>query len=129
MSADRDLGDQVVTARDSLATISRWIDNSPANLQRTPDEAMLLRAIKAFEEAGEMASNIIGMTGQNPRKGVTSTAEEVIDEAVDTALTFLAFVEHMTGNVGASLPILLAKIEKVHERMVQSIVDEANQTA
>jgi hypothetical protein len=118
MSFDRALEDQAMDACEQVAEISRWIDCSPANLQRTEQEAFLLRSIKIFEEGGEMVAAIIGMTGQNPRKGVTHTFDDVIDEALDTALTALAFVESATGNVGESLPRLFAKVEKVHARML-----------
>jgi hypothetical protein len=101
-----------------LAAISRWIDCSPVNVQRTEMEGFLLRAIKVFEEAGEMVAAIIGMTGQNPRKGVTHSMDDVIDESLDSAASLLMLVESATGNRGESLPRLFAKIEKVYERML-----------
>lgn len=125
MSTEKALEDQAMDACEQVAEISRWIDTSPANARRTPDEAFLLRAIKIFEEAGEMVQAIIGLTGQNPRKGVTHSLDDVLEEALDTALTALAFVESATGNRTESLPRLFAKIEKVHLRMLAaSPVDE-----
>jgi hypothetical protein len=111
------LGDLTLNAGDQVAELSRWFDGAPCNIHRTPDEAMLLRAIKIFEETGEMAGNIIGLTGQNPRKGVTSSMDAAIDEAADGIVTLLGFIEHVTGNQGVSLQIALRKINKVHLRM------------
>jgi NTP pyrophosphatase (non-canonical NTP hydrolase) len=53
----------------------------------------ILRAFKVQEEAGELAQAIIGTLGQNPRKGVTHTWDNVTNEAIDVALTALVFVE------------------------------------
>lgn len=121
MSAARDLADAAVPTQQAMAEISRWIDESPANKGRAPLEALLLRALKIGEENGEMVANIIGWTGQNPRKGVTATLDEVIDEALDIAATALMFVESATGNRGAALPMYFDKIIMVRERMTAYI--------
>lgn len=110
------LGD-ATKAQSQLEEISDWIDDFPVNRDADPLAAFLLRYIKVFEEAGEMVGNIIGMTGQNPRKGVTSSLEEVLDEAADTALTILGAIESATGNRGESFGRLFEKISKVHARM------------
>ncbi|GAA2930935.1 MazG-like family protein [Kitasatospora cinereorecta] len=36
-----------------------------------PEQDLLLRMLKLSEEVGEVAQAVIGVTGQNPRKGVT----------------------------------------------------------
>jgi hypothetical protein len=53
----------------------------------------LCRALKVQEEAGEMAQAVIGVLGQNPRKGFTHTWEDVVAEAIDVALSALVFAE------------------------------------
>lgn len=53
----------------------------------------LCRALKVQEEAGEMAQAVIGVLGQNPRKGITHTWDDVVAEAIDTALSALVFAE------------------------------------
>lgn len=113
---DVDFQDGMIDAQDSLTAISRWIDESPANVARPAVEATLLRFMKIGEEYGEMVAEIIGMTGQNPRKGVTSDLDKVIDEALDVALTALAAVEHATGNQCLAFGLLFNKIAKVDDR-------------
>jgi hypothetical protein len=53
----------------------------------------LCRALKVPEEAGEMAQAVIGVLGQNPRKGVTHSWDDVVAEAIDTALSALVLAE------------------------------------
>lgn len=118
MSADRDLKDDALEFRDHTTAISRWLDEAPVNAARTSLESTLLRAIKVYEEAGELAGEIIGMTGQNPRKGVTSDIDKVIGESLDGALSLIGFVEHLTGNQGRALGLLFEKQAKVHARML-----------
>lgn len=45
-----------------------------------------MQLMKITEEAGEVTAAYIGMTGQNPRKGVTHTAEDVAAELCDVIL-------------------------------------------
>jgi NTP pyrophosphatase (non-canonical NTP hydrolase) len=52
---------------------------------------LLLRALKVQEEAGELAQAVIGALGQNARKGVTHTLDDVATEAADVALAALVF--------------------------------------
>lgn len=66
-------------ARHSVA----WLDG--ANGRGEHETAM--RLMKLVEEAGEVMQAYIGMTGQNPRKGVTHTREDVAAELCDVILT------------------------------------------
>ena len=62
---------------------------------------VLCRALKVQEEAGELAQAVIGVLGQNPRKGVTHTWDHVVGEALDTALSALVLAEtivHLHGD-------------------------------
>jgi hypothetical protein len=45
-----------------------------------------MRLMKVVEEAGEASAAYIGMTGQNPRKGVTHTRADVADELCDVII-------------------------------------------
>jgi len=117
MSATRDLQDDLLEAQQAIVAISVWLDDYPPNKAKDPLAAFLLRFMKVFEEAGEMVGEIIGMTGQNPRKGVTSDLEKVLDEACDVIITMLGAIETATQNQGEAFPRLFEKIEKVHDRM------------
>jgi len=114
---DDAIHDDLLDFQDQLTEMSRWLDEAPANAARTPLEQTLMRFLKIGEENGEMVAEIIGMTGQNPRKGVTSDIDKVIGEALDVAITALGAVEHATGNQGDALALMLDKMSKVHARM------------
>ncbi|WP_240917785.1 MazG-like family protein [Phycicoccus sp. HDW14] len=68
------------------------------------------RVAKIAEECGEVVAAYIGVTGQNPRKGVAGSMDDVVDELLDVALTALAAVEHLTGHRGEALGLLNRKI-------------------
>ncbi|MFG2358589.1 MazG-like family protein [Streptomyces sp. NPDC048521] len=63
---------------------------------RTGTEGVLLRVLKLSEEVGEVAEAIIGTTGQNPRKGITHTWEDVQSELCDVAITALVALRTLT---------------------------------
>ena len=56
------------------------------------------RVAKVNEEAGEAIQALIALTGQNPRKGVTGTLGELLDELADTALSAIYAIQHFTKN-------------------------------
>ncbi|MDQ0786630.1 MazG-like family protein [Streptomyces sp. B3I8] len=59
-------------------------------------EGLLLRMLKLSEEVGEVAEAVIGAVGQNPRKGVTHTWDDVRAELCDVALTALVALRTLT---------------------------------
>jgi NTP pyrophosphatase (non-canonical NTP hydrolase) len=111
------------TAR-QLAEISAWIDRH--NAASTPHEALMLRtAVKLSEEVGEVAEAVIGTLGQNPRKGVTHTLDDVVAELLDVAVTALGAVESINGNNGGSLALLELKVGALHRRMTAVVAGGA----
>ena len=99
-----------------IAALSLWIDRHPSNIDRDPEALMWHRVMKVAEEVGEVTEIMIGVSGGNPRKGHSHDASDLIPELLDVALAALAAVEHVTGNTGASLQMLEAKIDKVAKR-------------
>ena len=59
-------------------------------------EGMLLCMLKLSEEVGEVAQAVIGVTGQNPRKGVTHTWDDVQGELCDVVITALVALRMLT---------------------------------
>jgi hypothetical protein len=57
------------------APISEVRSRLPAETEK------LLRIMKLSEEAGEVTQAVIGAMGQNPRKGVTHTRDEMLSLA------------------------------------------------
>lgn len=99
----------------SACALSKWIDGSyPPDLD--PETVLWRRVSKVSSEANEARDALEGYVGENPRKGVTHTLEDVIGELLDTALCALAAVEHITGNNGHSMSLLADKAQRVVTR-------------
>lgn len=83
-----------MSATDDIRAISDLIDGSyPVDLDR---EAMLWRrCAKIGEEHGEVIEALLGMLGENPRKGYTHTRGDLVMELLDVALAALAAVCHV----------------------------------
>lgn len=98
-----------------LKVISDWLDD--ANAHRDPEARTWGRLAKVAEEAGEVIQAFIGVTGQNPRKGVQGGLEDVADELLDVALTALAAYHHLTqGEISTMLALAdhtLARMQRV----------------
>jgi NTP pyrophosphatase (non-canonical NTP hydrolase) len=71
-------------AWDTVDQLVRWLDDSST---LAPESERLLRVMKLSEEVGETTQAIIGVLGQNPRKGVTHTWQDVEAELCDVVLT------------------------------------------
>jgi NTP pyrophosphatase (non-canonical NTP hydrolase) len=106
----------VFRASRSVVALSRWIDESPINLEKSPEALTWHRVCKVAEEAGEVVKAMIGYSGGNPRKGYSNDAMDVVEELLDTAIGALSAVEHMTDNQGFAIERLFDKIARVHER-------------
>ena len=70
-----------------------WVDG---NRPLDGGESLLLRMLKLSEEVGEVAEAVIGVTGQNPRKGVTHTWDDVQAELCDVVITALVALRTLT---------------------------------
>lgn len=80
---------------------------------------------KIGEEMGEVFEAYSGMLGENPRKGVTHSFEEVLDEILDVAATALGAYEQLTGWHGLAVPMLASMVERKHARLVAALQDAA----
>jgi hypothetical protein len=102
-----------------VAAITQWLDNANGSIPE--DDAM--RIMKLSEEIGETVSAYIGMTGQNPRKGVTHTQADLCKELADVAITAMCAIAHFTRDgLGQSNPVIVRMFlaSKVSEIMVRS---------
>jgi NTP pyrophosphatase (non-canonical NTP hydrolase) len=78
---------------DTVGRLVEWLDRSST---LPPDTEKLLRLMKLSEEVGEVAQAVIGVTGQNPRKGVTHTWGDVNAELCDVILTAMVALTTIT---------------------------------
>lgn len=95
-----------------VADITAWLDESnPAS-----DHEDSMRVLKLVEEAGEAAAAYIGMVGQNPRKGVTHTQDDLLKELADVAITALCAMQHFTQNESITRAYMAAKVQQIIAR-------------
>ncbi|MEV6015344.1 MULTISPECIES: MazG-like family protein [unclassified Streptomyces] len=96
----------------TIDLLHAWLDAGRAHGGR---EGVLLRVLKLSEEVGEVAQAVIGATGQNPRKGVSHTWDDVRSELCDVVITAMValrtlapdarevFTAHLASVAGRSL--------------------------
>lgn len=101
-----------------IARLSKWID--AANAHRDPEARTWGRMAKVAEEAGEVITEMILRTGQNPRKPQTANDNALLKENLDVAITALGNVEHLTGNQGTSMHRLIIHLANVVARAEQA---------
>ncbi|MCZ7373983.1 MazG-like family protein [Micromonospora sp. WMMC250] len=83
-----------------------WLDNANG----TGQTELTCRILKLTEEAGEASAAWIGLLGQNPRKGVTHTREDVAAELADVAFTALVAIESLGLDAQTVLAACAAKV-------------------
>ncbi|MGW1611708.1 MazG-like family protein [Streptomyces sp. NPDC002285] len=88
-------------------------------------EGLLLRMLKLSEEVGEVAEAVIGATGQNPRKGVTHTWEDVQGELCDVVITALVALRTLTPD---TREVFARHLGRVRERSLGSAAREVPST-
>ncbi|MFF6977156.1 MazG-like family protein [Streptomyces sp. NPDC008343] len=112
-------------ADDLWATIDdlwTWLDtDQPIGAK----EGMLLRMLKLSEEVGEVAEAVIGATGQNPRKGVTHTWDDVQAELCDVVITALVALRTLTPD---TREVFTRHLARVRERSLGSAAREVRPT-
>jgi NTP pyrophosphatase (non-canonical NTP hydrolase) len=100
-----------------IAELSEWIDSSYPREMIGTELHTRRRVDKLMEEAGEVGQAVGGLYGENPRKGITHTHIDVLNELLDVAVTALGAYESMTGNSGVSLQALYHKMDFLLQRV------------
>jgi len=95
-----------------IAAVTAWLDG--ANPAGAHEDSM--RVLKLVEEAGEAAATYIGMVGQNPRKGITHSLDDLLGELADVAITALSAIEHFTGDTETTRETVAAKLRRIVAR-------------
>ncbi|MFG1954393.1 MazG-like family protein [Micromonospora sp. NPDC048830] len=91
---------------DSVRVSRGWLDATNG----VGDAELTCRILKLTEEAGEVAGAWIGTLGQNPRKGVTHTRDDVAAELADVAFTALVAIESLGFDARSALAQCAAKV-------------------
>jgi len=95
-----------------ISDITAWLDKS--NPTGPHEDAM--RVLKLLEEAGEAAAAYVGLTGQNPRKGVTHKMDDLLNELADVAITALCAMQHFTQDETVTRAYLASKVDRIIKR-------------
>jgi hypothetical protein len=91
----------------TIDEIIKWLD---ADSTLGPEINKLIRIMKLTEEAGEVTQAVIGTLGQNPRKGVTHTWEDVQAELCDVIVTAMVALATLTPDARETFNGHLARV-------------------
>ncbi len=91
----------------TIEEIVRWLDDSST---LAPETEKLLRIMKLAEEVGEVTQAVIGTLGQNPRKGVTHTWDDVQAELCDVIVTAMVALTTLTPDARETFDGHLARV-------------------
>ncbi|MFF2141705.1 MazG-like family protein [Kitasatospora sp. NPDC058190] len=94
---------------ESVDHLVAWLDEQST---QSPQEERLLRLLKLSEEVGEVGAAVIGATGQNPRKGVTHSWEDVQHELCDVVFSALVALRTLTPDAARVFAERLAYVEQ-----------------
>ncbi|MFD9463142.1 MazG-like family protein [Streptomyces sp. NPDC060027] len=92
---------------DTIEGLHTWLDASQPHRGR---EGLLLRVLKLSEEVGEVAQAVIGATGQNPRKGVSHTWDDVRAELCDVVITAMVALRTLAPDAREAFTAHLASV-------------------
>jgi NTP pyrophosphatase (non-canonical NTP hydrolase) len=94
-------------AWDTIGNITRQLD---AMSTLPPDTERLLRIMKIAEETGEVTQAVTGTLGQNPRKGITHTWDDVQAELCDVMFTAMVALTTLTPDAREVFNTHLARV-------------------
>ncbi|MFF7980209.1 MazG-like family protein [Streptomyces sp. NPDC007901] len=78
----------------------------------------VMRLMKITEEAGEASAAYIGMTGQNPRKNITHTTADVVDELCEVIIAATVALHSFSATPAADLT---AKLDTVARHLSSDV--------
>lgn len=108
-----------MSANENLRRLSEWIDNAPINVEQSQEARLWGRTAKVAEEAGEVISEVVLLTGQNPRKAYGGNVLDLEAEMYDVAITALGAIWHLYDNEPGATDVIAgleAAVAKVAER-------------
>ena len=90
----------------TIQNLTAWLDRHNGRAEAEVSARML----KVAEEAGEAAQAWIGMTGHNPRKGISHTMTDVCDELCDVMVAAAIVLATLTDDPAGHFDAKLARI-------------------
>lgn len=102
----------------AVRDIDEWLDSEAGpDYHAQPLAQDWARVGKVAEEAGEAVKALIGVTAQNPRKGVTHVQGDLLDELADAALASILAIQHFTKDSTSTRDILRSRQASVEKRI------------
>jgi hypothetical protein len=83
------------------------------------------RGTKVCEEAGEAWKALSKWTGENPRKGVCGTRDELLEELGDTVSAAMCAIQHFTKDTDATWAVVSAALLKARYRATRHATSQA----
>jgi len=111
---------------EELRDLVEWMDddldgNVAEGYKTQPSAQHWARVAKIIEEAGEACDALIGVTGQNPRKGFYGDWDHLYDELCDVALTGIYALQHFTKSADETTDRLIERARYHHRRREEQI--------
>lgn len=100
-----------------IRMITDWLDTNSVPFE----DPRILRVFKVSEEVGEVAQAVIGATGQNPRKGITHTWNDVELELCDVILAGLVALQSVAGD---RAPAVFRQVVVARNLRLQNLLEE-----
>jgi NTP pyrophosphatase (non-canonical NTP hydrolase) len=105
-----------------IKTVDAWLDGAVAEpYQEQPLAQDWARVAKVGEELGEAISALIAYTGQNPRKGVHGSQEDMLGELGDVVCTALFAMQHFTQDTELTAAYVESALVKALNRATGAI--------
>jgi hypothetical protein len=103
-----------------IELIDKWLDEGVGDAYLIQPLAQdWARVAKTKEEGGEAVDALIGVTGQNPRKGYYGTWDDLYDELADVCLTGAYAIQHFTKDYNRTGSIITRRL-MTHVRRINS---------
>ena len=104
-------------SKDIVVCVDAALDrDTSAQYREQPLAQHWARVAKINEEAGEATAALIAWTGQNPRKGICGTLDDLLGELADAALAGVYAIQHFTKDLTRTQEYLEAAQRKHHAR-------------
>jgi hypothetical protein len=102
----------------AIAIADAWLDDAaPEAYRANPLANMWRRFYGPVSEAAEAQDALNGMTGGNPRKGITHTPDDMLEEAADTAVSALLAIQSQTKDTAVTWAVFIASLAKILSRV------------
>jgi hypothetical protein len=103
---------------EAVAAVSDHVDaGMGAPYQGQPLAKTWARVTKVASEAGEAIDALSAMTGENFRKGICGTEEELLGELGDAFSAAICAIQHITQDADRTWAVASAAIQKARSRV------------